>query len=53
MEQASEEVRRLCSVLQAGLSEVHSVVQAKTAVPTNEVYVSIPPLFFSFPTNSA
>lgn len=43
MEQADEEVRRLSSALQAGLSEVHSVVQTKTAVPTNQVYVSIPP----------
>ncbi|XP_034254602.1 cilia- and flagella-associated protein 206-like [Thrips palmi] len=38
VEQVGAEVRRLTGALQAGLSGVHTVVQAKTAVPTNEVY---------------
>ncbi|XP_052132434.1 cilia- and flagella-associated protein 206-like isoform X2 [Frankliniella occidentalis] len=38
VEGAGEEARRLTAQLEAGLGDVHAVVQSKTAVPTNQVY---------------
>ncbi|KAJ1524922.1 hypothetical protein ONE63_009780 [Megalurothrips usitatus] len=38
VEQAKAEALRLTNQLEAGLADVHAVVQAKTAVPSNQVY---------------